>query len=94
MLARAGISNYRHAARAVSHQDFYDFDYIMAMDENNLEDLMKIRRSIEIHKTRQTKNSNTESESKHLASVHLFGEFGSESKDEEVIDPYCKLIKS
>ena len=88
VLEKNGIGGFRHSARAVRHQDFQDFDYIMAMDDENLEDLVELKRSIKTRSGRRTKNSRGEPSSSKLASVHLFGEFGGKSKGEEVVDPY------
>ena len=69
-----GIENYDHAARIVRASDFDDFDYIFAMDKENLEDLLELRR-------RATGAKGKEGE------VMLFGDFGGR-KGEEVVDPY------
>ncbi|KAK2741714.1 hypothetical protein FQN55_008213 [Onygenales sp. PD_40] len=37
------ITNYSHSARKVRAADFTTFDYILAMDEENLEDLLEAR---------------------------------------------------
>src|ERR1700760_2358262 len=38
-----GITGYRHSARKVTAEDFETFDWIFAMDEENLEDLKDMR---------------------------------------------------
>ncbi|KAL4980378.1 phosphotyrosine protein phosphatase I superfamily [Aspergillus desertorum] len=45
-LRRHGIRNYHHLARKVTLEDFLNFDYLLAMDEYNLEDLLELRASI------------------------------------------------
>ncbi|KAL4906641.1 hypothetical protein BDW74DRAFT_176956 [Aspergillus multicolor] len=45
-LRRHNIRNYHHLARKVTLEDFLDFDYVFAMDEYNLEDLLELRASI------------------------------------------------
>lgn len=79
VLADNGIKGYRHAARKLkSPSDFRDFDYIFAMDENNLDDLRaEKRRAIK-------KGSLREEE---CGKIMLFGVFGGKG-EEEVGDPY------
>ncbi|KAL4763905.1 tyrosine protein phosphatase LTP1 [Aspergillus foveolatus] len=45
-LRRHNIRNYHHLARKVTLEDFLNFDYLFAMDEYNLEDLLELRASI------------------------------------------------
>lgn len=45
-LARHGIKDYEHKVRQVTDSDFRDFDYIFGMDEENIEDLMNLRRNV------------------------------------------------
>lgn len=84
------INGYTHGARKITLQDFDEFDYILAMDKQNLRYLQQLKRRIESRKggTEGTK-----------AEVRLFGEFGGEVKGggkmaaaglvgEEVVDPY------
>lgn len=75
-LRRNGINNYDHGARRVTKEDFDEFDYIFAMDSNNLHDLERMQRRAE------TKGQKTR------AQVMLFGEFGGKGRAEEVEDPY------
>ncbi|CAO2650006.1 Nn.00g012980.m01.CDS01 [Neocucurbitaria sp. VM-36] len=84
-LHKNGITSYRHAARKFSpSSDFKTFDYILAMDEDNLEDLQRLR-GREVKKVGGDKG---------VGRVMLFGEFGREGKArgkgraEEVQDPY------
>jgi len=43
-LKEHGINDYTHAARKISASDFQKFDYILAMDEQNLEYLKRVER--------------------------------------------------
>ncbi|KAH6621947.1 low molecular weight phosphotyrosine protein phosphatase [Boeremia exigua] len=77
-----GIKTYKHAARKFAPKtDFSDFDYILAMDDSNLEDLMELRR-------KAVKGKGEEG----VGRVMLFGEFGGEARrggrGEEIQDPY------
>ncbi|KAL5343373.1 phosphotyrosine protein phosphatase I superfamily [Aspergillus crustosus] len=45
-LRRHNIRNFHHPARKVTLDDFLQFDYLLAMDEYNLEDLLELRASI------------------------------------------------
>lgn len=71
-----GIKDYRHAARVVRLHDFDDFDYVLAMDSENLGNLQRL-------KEQWIKNGGEGGKNK----VMLFGDFGGHS-GEEVIDPY------
>lgn len=77
VLEANGETEYRHSARKVRSSDFRDFDYILAMDGENLHDLSRTQRRI-------IKNSGADAAP---AKVMLFGDFGGR-KGEEVIDPY------
>ncbi|EKD13730.1 phosphotyrosine protein phosphatase [Drepanopeziza brunnea f. sp. 'multigermtubi' MB_m1] len=90
-LADNGITDYRHAARKASPfyyfsmssslpidvSDFSTFDFIFAMDRDNLRDLQRLQQR---------------SGGKAKAKVMLFGEYagrkGAKEKVEEVDDPY------
>lgn len=72
------IVDYDHAARKVQSSDFTTFNYILAMDKDNLLDLQSIRNRL------IRKDPSRESE---MAKVMLFGDFGGRTK-EEVVDPY------
>ncbi|KAF2682933.1 low molecular weight phosphotyrosine protein phosphatase [Lentithecium fluviatile CBS 122367] len=80
-LRENGITAYRHAARKFSPAtDFPAFDYIFAMDDENLEDLRELR-------SRWVKRNGEQS----VGKVMLFGEFGGRrggSGAEVVEDPY------
>lgn len=45
-LRQHGITNYNHSARKVTKDDFHNFDYILAMDQYNLRDLLRLRDGI------------------------------------------------
>ncbi|KAL4881097.1 phosphotyrosine protein phosphatase I superfamily [Aspergillus karnatakaensis] len=45
-LRRHNIRNFNHLARKVTLEDFIQFDYLIAMDQYNLEDLLELRSSI------------------------------------------------
>lgn len=70
-----GIADYRHAARKVKTSDFSEFDFVLAMDKDNLYDLQRL-------KQRAIKNGDSRK-----GQVRLFGDFGGRL-GEEVIDPY------
>ncbi|KAL8713764.1 MAG: hypothetical protein Q9220_002290 [cf. Caloplaca sp. 1 TL-2023] len=78
VLEENGEVGYTHSARKVRSSDFVDFDYILAMDEDNLQDLSRIQR-------RLVKSSGVQAAP---AKVMLFGDFGGQQKGEEVVDPY------
>lgn len=82
-LKKHGITTYTHAARKFRPaSDFDDFDYILAMDDDNLEDLLELR-------AKEVKRRGGE---EGVGKVMLFGEFGGEKRrggrGEEVMDPY------
>ena len=64
-LRRHGITDFDHAARKVTKEDFLTFDYLMAMDKYNLRDLLDTRESLL-----------KKSAGKKVADVRLFGDFG------------------
>ncbi|KAI9048598.1 hypothetical protein LZ554_007431 [Drepanopeziza brunnea f. sp. 'monogermtubi'] len=76
-LADNGITDYRHAARKIDVSDFSTFDFIFAMDRDNLRDLQRLQQR---------------SGGKAKAKVMLFGEYagrkGEKERAEEVDDPY------
>ena len=76
-LEKNNIRDYAHEARKVHTSDFTEFDYILAMDRDNLHDLQAIQR-------RLARNVGTD---EIRAKVMLFGDFGGEM-GEEVGDPY------
>lgn len=77
ILEKYGILNYEHAARKTKPTDFTEFDYILAMDDENLHDL---------HRAKQ-RAVNKDRNGGRKGKVILFGDFG-ERKGEQVGDPY------
>ena len=88
-----GITTYRHKARKFHPEsDFANFEYILAMDDDNLEDLQHLR-------VREVKRNGGE---EGVGKVMLFGEFGGKrrmggrrkaenggkGRGEEIVDPY------
>ncbi|KAF1931183.1 phosphotyrosine protein phosphatases I, partial [Didymella exigua CBS 183.55] len=77
-----GITTYRHAARKFHPSDFETFDYILAMDDSNLEDLKDLKKRVVGKKGSEDGSGR----------VMLFGEFGGKTRrggrGEEVQDPY------
>lgn len=83
-----GIFDYEHYARKITTADFEEFDYILAMDRENLRDLEVIKGRME------RKGASTK------AQLRLFGDFGGktskgrgkkgggDASGEEVVDPY------
>lgn len=93
-LRRHGITNYNHAARKVTKDDFLKFDYLLAMDKSNLRDLLDVRESVMSSLRRKAdpksaaKNTRAASEAAvgahgvdaRVAEVRLFGDFGKGGK--------------
>lgn len=80
-LEENGIVDYDHEARKVHTSDFAKFDYILAMDEENLYDLQAIQRRV-------ARKAGTDAK---MAKVMLFGDFGGQL-GEQVGDPYYGAI--
>ena len=94
-LADNGITTYTHAARIITPADFSTFDYILAMDRDNLRNLQWMQRRgggassrASDGTSRANRGSGGASGATGGAKVMLFGAFGGKSKGEEVIDPY------
>ena len=79
VLADHGMTSYTHSARKIRIQDFDEFDYVLAMDRDNEEDLKELV-------LRGVKRGELEKGSDKR--VMLYGKFGGKSPKEEVIDPY------
>jgi low molecular weight phosphotyrosine protein phosphatase len=80
-----GITKYKHAARKVTAEDLENFNWIFAMDADNLDDLRSMRDRARRKRAKggpQAQDSQGE-----VGQVALFGDFGGR-KGEEVIDPY------
>lgn len=68
-----GVDLSKLVARKVTLQDFIDFDYIIAMDNENLVNLRKLQKS---------------APTPVKASMHLFMKFAKNWQNDEVPDPY------
>ena len=77
-LENNGIVGYDHAARKIHASDFSKYDYILAMDKDNMHDLQWAKQ-IAVKKGART--------GEEKAKILLFGDFGG-NKGEKVIDPY------
>jgi len=84
VLQKNDITSYKHHARPVSSEDFSTFDWIFAMDSDNLDDLKSMRNRAKSKKGKAASSSSGGKESK----IMMFGDFGGRKKGEEVIDPY------
>ena len=73
-----GITDFDHAARKIQASDFSAFNYILAMDKDNLYDLQRLKSRI----AKSTGTTDPET-----GKVMLFGDFGGK-KGEQVGDPY------
>ena len=80
-LADNGITGYDHEARSVHGNDFTQFDYILAMDRDNLHDLRTVQRRV-------ARKAGSDAK---MAKVMLFGDFGG-ALGEEVGDPYYGAV--
>lgn len=80
VLSNHGITDYKHAARQVKASDFSTFDYILCMDQYNLSDLQRMRRSAEKKSGEVVR-----------ARVMLFGDWGGH-EGEQVGDPYYGAV--
>ncbi|KAJ5592683.1 hypothetical protein N7537_009587 [Penicillium hordei] len=93
-LRRHKITDYEHAARKVTREDFLTFDYLLAMDKSNLRDLQDVRDSViaTLQRKTDTKPSSRSTRSHvdaaigaygadtKVAEVRLFGDFGKGGK--------------
>lgn len=81
-LIKHGIENYSHFGRQVAGSDFDEFDYILAMDRENLRNLQRLA-------ARRGREASGKAQADRVegARVMLFGDFGG-VKGEEVVDPY------
>ena len=73
-----GITTYRHRARQVLDEDFLRFDYVFAMDRENLRRLQVLRRGV-IREQGGVEEG--------VATVMLVGDMG-DRPGEVVVDPY------
>ena len=81
-LSNNDIRDYSHAARKVTAEDFNTFDWIFAMDSDNLSDLRSMR-----DRSQRRKRRSEDAVGSKDARIMLFGDWGGR-KGEEVIDPY------
>lgn len=93
-LRRHKITDYEHAARKVTREDFLTFDYVLAMDKSNLRDLQDVHDSViaTLQRKTDTKPSSKSTRSHvdaaigaygadtKVAEVRLFGDFGKGGK--------------
>lgn len=88
-LRRHSVTDYKHAARTVTKEDFRTFDYILAMDGNNLRDLLPVRNSVlttgkkgsSFHAASSVSDYSarpigSSGSGEKIAEVRLFGDFG------------------
>lgn len=101
-LKQHSITNYNHVARKITKEDFRKFDYILAMDQYNLKDLLRLRENVVAATAKPGKaqvrgrsSSNTTEDDRRLAEIRLFGDFnldGSVNQNvgggQEIEDPY------
>lgn len=80
-LEENGIVDYDHVARKVHTSDFTKFDYILAMDGDNLYELQAVQQRV-------ARKAGTGAK---MAKVMLFGDFGGQL-GEQVGDPYFGAI--
>lgn len=81
VLEANGLTDYRHKSRKIKvPEDFERFDYLLAMDEENMVDLQDMIKRAAKRGLLDAKAAGKK--------VHLFGEFGGKAKGEEVGDPY------
>ncbi len=71
--ARSHQLELTHLSRQIKTQDFEKFDYILAMDQSNLENINQLKKTLRL--TKEPK-------------IILFREFDIEKDDMEVPDPY------
>ncbi|KAF7188403.1 Low molecular weight phosphotyrosine protein phosphatase [Pseudocercospora fuligena] len=75
-----GLTDYKHKARRVKvPEDFEQFDYLLAMDEDNYLDLRDLVK-------RAKKKGQLGDDA--MEKVHMYGAFGGKNKKEEIADPY------
>jgi len=80
VLEKHEIVGFQHKARKIRiPADLEEFDYLLCMDEDNLDDVRNM-----IKRVKKKGSGGEESWGK----VMLYGEFGGKGKDEEVADPY------
>jgi low molecular weight phosphotyrosine protein phosphatase len=95
ILRKHQIVDYNHAARKVTRDDFREFDYVLAMDKYNLQDLLRVRDSVISGRGGKRHTADSGTAGNKVADVRLFGDFadpkGVHAKvggGEQVQDPY------
>lgn len=83
-LRRHGITNYTHAARRVTKEDFLTFDYLLAMDKYNLHDLLDVRESVIASLNKKPSAAPSRSKSTRAATEAAIAERGPDAKVAEV----------
>ncbi|KAI9833606.1 MAG: hypothetical protein M1819_003559 [Sarea resinae] len=86
-LVANGITDYRHRARKITAQDFERFDFILGMDEENLENLRRMRGRIGGGGGGARGEGEGEKGGTKMGRLELFGDYGGR-KGEVVVDPY------
>ncbi|KAK5168171.1 Low molecular weight phosphotyrosine protein phosphatase [Saxophila tyrrhenica] len=82
-LRRHNVDGYTHSARRVRvPEDFQEFDYVLGMDEENVEDLKDM-----VGRAVKKGVLGKEEGERAMGRVRLYGEFGGKGR-EEVQDPY------
>ncbi|PGG95187.1 phosphotyrosine protein phosphatase [Blastomyces parvus] len=91
-LRHHGITSYTHAARKIRRDDFFAFDYILAMDGDNLDDLLHEKRRAMDRGKGGKRDGDGDGQ---VATVRLMGDFLADGSvvekvggGEEVGDPY------
>ena len=79
------ITKYQHIARKVTAADFERFDWILAMDQENCEDLIDMRKRL-MKKSKGLAKDTKDAEDS-LCKVMLWGSAGGFT-GEQVVDPY------
>lgn len=88
VLRKHGITDYVHSARKVRPEDFLEFDWIMGMDSDNVDDLTRMQKRA-IAKKAELDGEGAQGQG--VAELRLWGDFGRKDKKgrgEEVVDPY------
>jgi len=69
----------------ISLRDFWDHDYILVMDNENLGNAAELARRAE---ARGEPSGRGDRKGRRVGEVMLFGDFGGQGGDEEIVDPY------
>lgn len=74
-----------HQASKIALRDFWDHDYILVMDKDNLEEAKQMAQRA---KAQGEPHDRSERKGRRLGKVMLFGDFGGQGENEEIVDPY------